>query len=113
MSGGDDWQAGDLALCVNDAVIQCPCCGVTQTGEDAPTQGAVREISVIRRCDDDDEPEEVGLYDPCPAPILHFVDGSAGHHTRFRKIRPHTPDAEDAETIALLNGKRVKVGELC
>ncbi len=27
--------------------------------------------------------------------------------TRFRKIRPHTPDAEDAETIRLLTGAPV------
>lgn len=27
---------------------------------------------------------------------------------RFRKIHPHTPDAEDAETIQLMGGKPVK-----
>lgn len=31
------------------------------------------------------------------------------HHAGFKKIRPHTPDAEDAETIRLLNGKPAKV----
>jgi hypothetical protein len=31
-----------------------------------------------------------------------------GHDpSRFRKIEPHTPDAEDVETIRLLTGERI------
>ncbi|WP_390549829.1 hypothetical protein [Qipengyuania sp. MTN3-11] len=35
-------------------------------------------------------------------------DGTSSGASRFRKIRPHTPDEEDRETIALLNGAPVK-----
>ena len=101
----DDWQPGDLAILVTEGTIRCPNCGRRQTGEYNPPHGAVREVSGIGFCTDDYSPEEVARHGHCYLPDLHFPDGTSGHSSRFRKIRPHTPDAEDAETIALLTGK--------
>lgn len=98
----DDWQPGDLALCVNNGAIITPSAGyagprgqlrvgavytVTWVGVD----GAVRKDHAL------------GLVEAkSPAP-----KGGFSVH-RFRKIRPHTPDAEDAETIRLLTGAPVR-----
>ena len=93
----DDWQPGDLALCVNNTpweheaeafflnlggVYTVAACGVPAGGKRFCL--AFREIS---------------------------RDGKRGNAycaSRFRKIRPHTPDAEDAETIRLLTGAPVR-----
>lgn len=99
MSG--DWQKGDLALCVNRDRIRCVVCGNIHNGVGVPEVGAVLTVSAFT----------LGGYTgfPCPAPRLVFVGGGFGLPQRFRKIRPHMPDAEDRETIRLLNG--VPVGE--
>jgi hypothetical protein len=98
---GDDWQAGDLALCVKRGQWRhCRSGGISN----APWKSG--GIYTVRR------------YGPCPTsglPTLWFegypgergADGGAA--MRFRKIRPHVPDAEDRETIALLTGKPAKV----
>lgn len=96
MSGGDqNWQVGDLALCVNDGPV-----------------GHYWVHSGIIRCG--------GIYKV----ELPFVDHDGDHcllleqhHSgnlsggwlscRFRKIDPHTADEEDAETIRLLTGQPV------
>lgn len=76
----DDWQPGDLALCVRGATY-------TRAGR----LYTVSEVLVG------------GMY---------FVglptNLRPGRFSRFRKIRPHTPDAEDAETIRLLTGAPVR-----
>jgi hypothetical protein len=91
-----DWQAGDLALCVNKGVLHCDC-GVELTGEDAPPAGAAREVVHVGRCDDDDptlpDDEE---WEPCEFPVLHFADGASGNAIRFRKIRPLNEAERDA-----------------
>jgi hypothetical protein len=88
----DDWQPGDLALCVRD-----------YRGPDSvPTEWSVRVGGVYT----------VEVYDPFNGGYLELVedpdkfspDGAAWDADSFRKIRPHQPDAEDAETIRLLNG---------
>lgn len=82
------WQAGDLALCVRSG-----------TFPDNPTHpGCIYTVKKawVR-----------GARGLC----LAFVEVPSrgqkwlGHSPdRFRKIEPHTPDAEDAETIRLLKG---------
>jgi hypothetical protein len=88
----DDWAPGDLALCVR----------TTQTG--AARKG---RIYTVREVDVHPYSGRVGL-------LLQEVVSQVGWRggflaTRFRKIRPHTPDAEDAETIRLLTGKPARV----
>jgi hypothetical protein len=98
-----DWQPGDLALCVKQGLVACEC-GREYTGQLAPPVGSVAEVVGIMRCDDD---VICGWSEPCAAPVLLLDSGKGGLAVRFRKIRPHTPDAEDAETIRLLTGKPV------
>jgi hypothetical protein len=43
--------------------------------------------------------------------VPRWGDEQAFGPRRFRKIRPHTPDAEDAETIRLLTGAPAKLKE--
>jgi hypothetical protein len=102
----DDWNPGDLALCVNNAPLECIGCGAELTGKACPPRGSVRQVKAVIRCDEAIT-EEGGLSEiECAAPVLIFADSEADA-TRCRKIRPHSPDAEDAETIRLLNGERV------
>lgn len=85
-----DWQVGDLALCV------APWGNWTESEPFDPQPGSVNTVC--------------GVISPDPTAnsgvSLWFVgvpscdSYDAG---QFRKIRPHTPDAEDAETISLLN----------
>lgn len=82
----DDWKPGDLALCVRSG-----------TSIRAGFVGVVTRVEVT--------PIGTGLW-------LSGICSDAltgGYHAwRFRKIRPHTPDEEDAETIRLLTGKPVR-----
>lgn len=98
---GEDWQAGDLALATSfgrPGEARCP----AVAGHKKPRPGGVYTLEGTTR----DQQGTLGL-------VLegHHSD----HPTRawaaycFRKIRPHLPDAEDAETIALLNGAPAKV----
>lgn len=92
MSGGDQgWQAGDLALRMRDS--QWRDLDLDVMTSEGPAPGSVnRVINVVQ------EREGTGLrFEDWP----EFVFSACS----FRKIRPHTPDAEDAETIALLNGQ--------
>jgi hypothetical protein len=96
MSGGDDWAPGDLALCVDT--------GISPEGFDASylELGRIYTVYAVGV----DPLGQFGLYlDELES------DGFNGGVLawRFLKIRPHTPDAEDAETIRLLTGKPVKV----
>lgn len=89
----DDWQVGDLALCVDGS----PRKRVGRYNENgANYRLTAGKIYTVDRID--------------------FEDGYTGLHfdgyewawlaSRFRKIRPHAPDEEDAETIRLMNGAR-------
>ena len=96
----DDWQPGDLALCVND----------TPHWSDQPSAsgfeirvGARYTVSRVGFC-------RFGLN----ALIGLFEDPSGwdwGYLAfRFIKVTPLEPDAEDAETIRLLTGAPVREG---
>ena len=89
----DDWQAGDLALCVYSFKTGTEFCVKPRAGQVCSvvtvTQGVTLAGLVLREC-----------------PTANRLGWRA---TAFRKIRPHIPDEQDAETIRLLNG--VPVGE--
>lgn len=98
----ENWQPGDLALCVrgggpewvghfweNNADYELRC-------------GAIYRVRWVGLTEDIESSFEG----------LKFEGLDWGWLSdRFRKIHPHTPDEEDAETIALLNGKNVPVRE--
>lgn len=97
MSGGDqNWQVGDLALCIWHGPW-----GSVITGQrrdpDCPKKGSVNTVSALSLA-------------PTGTLSLQFVDypnDIAFDASAFRKIAPHAPDGEDAETIRLLNGQPV------
>lgn len=87
----DDWQVGDLALCVRD-------------GPDTRA-GVIYTVEIIGTC-----PAGVGLRF-FEMRRFYTYPWKWSIARRFRKIRPHTPDADDRETIALLKGKPVRERE--
>jgi hypothetical protein len=93
-----DWQAGDLALCIRD--------GLWLKFGVGPRCGQVSEVQDIYG------PHEVlqigSRENACFLQFAEWPRGSTFGSSNFRKIRPHTPDAEDRETIDLLN--ELKVG---
>ena len=93
MSGGDQgWQVGDLALRLGEGRDWYDVHLNVSDSEGSPPGSVNRVITVCR------EPEGLGLrFEDWPRYIFSA--------SSFRKIAPHTPDAEDAETIALLNGQ--------
>lgn len=93
----DDWKVGDLALCVNDAPPKFP--GVTQA---RLRRGAIYEVEDIWIGGEIAPNGNLNCW-PNGEPSLRFAfdRGTAGAWvaSRFRKIAPHEPDSEDAETI--------------
>ena len=95
MSGGDNWQAGDLALCVK---------APTRPGHDGLTvPGRIYEVSGVWR-------------DIANSLVLGFVgvaekgDNFCGHLAfRFRKVTPPKADEFDREVIDLMLGKPAPV----
>lgn len=92
MSGGDqNWQVGDLALRLSSGQWRDLDKGCLTS--DGPAPGSVNRVIGITS-----DPEGTGLrLEDWP----DFVFSA----TSFRKISPHAPDEEDAETIRLLNGQ--------
>jgi len=86
----DNWQIGDLALCIK-----------TFLGEREPQSGGIYTVASL-----DIHPLDGDLYLG-----LEGFDHNEGVYwaARFRRIPPHIPDAEDAETIRLLNSDLVPV----
>ena len=104
---GDDWQPGDLALCVNDAPPRESYFRRRGWKAFPLRKGSIHVVRQIAAAENGKigllfEGVCAGRYDRTGIEIVF-------HPSRFRKIRPHTPDAEDRETIALLNGKPAKV----
>jgi hypothetical protein len=90
-----DWEPGDLALCVRDGSAPAD---VTKAG------GVYTVERFWTHSNGEAVLDFVGIQNGAPVGAVGFW----GHRaSRFRKIRPHTPDAEDAETIRLLNETRV------
>lgn len=84
MSEGD-WKPGDLALCVRNLSPRVPV-----------RRGGVYRVRKVWDAIYGPPRKAVGLdFD-------HYADDRAIASRCFRKIRPYTPDAEDAETIRLL-----------
>jgi len=99
--GMSDWQPGDLALCVRGGLWR----GLNGKTINALESGGlytVREVHLAGAPNTKLWPAgAIGL-------VLIGIDaGGPFSAARFHKIRPHTPDAEDAETIRLLTGKPV------
>lgn len=93
----DDWQVGDLALCVNDAAD--PNYGMLFVRGAVYTVSAVVFIQGAWSVTFGEFGGGFGLlFDKVATPI-------PADPRRFRKIRPHKPDEEDRETIALLTGQ--------
>lgn len=94
MADDGKWQVGDLALCVmseDDYWEPGP----------GPARGSVNRVSSVQSL----PLGNTGLkFDGWPASGVR-----AGYHSSyFRRIAPHAPDAEDAETIRLLAGVEVR-----
>ena len=95
----DDWQPGDLALCIKQGPwINKSASGLTRPGFGPPC-GRILKVRSVIPC------SVIGIalrfMDWPDREALHWIGYNA---QRFRKIRPHKPDEEDAETIRLLNG---------
>ena len=85
----EDWQIGDLAICVSPRsmhpIIKAGWIGTVSLIVVSGTGGV-----------------GIAFYEISPIGDPAFLA------RRFRKIHPHSQDADDAETIALLKGKGVK-----
>lgn len=88
-----DWQAGDYALCIYDG----PWDGEEETDAPGPRCGQIHEVEEVGVCGDGPLADELGL---AFAPWNFFFVAEC-----FRKVSPCEADAEDRETITLLNGK--------
>jgi hypothetical protein len=112
MSGGDQgWQVGDLALCVSNEGFHPAFC----LGRSIPTIGSISQVAQVS-CDQQRRVRR--LFKPnllIPGGIWLLLESFprlSFYSSNFRKIHPHTPDAEDTETIALLNGQPARKPEL-
>lgn len=90
----ETWHRGDLALCVADDF----CTGNYPDIAALPRIGAIYGVNDVARHSSlrIDGLALIGL------PEDAYFDASA-----FRKLHPHSPDAEDLETIRLLNAGKV------
>jgi hypothetical protein len=100
---GDDWQAGDLALCVRDGIIHCQN-RIRHLGTRV-RRGQVREVLSVRV----PPPCKDGHPCDCGCRALFFANEVSGVTARFVKVTPREADEWDRETIALLTGKPAKV----
>ena len=94
---GADWQPGDLALCLHVRPRDVP----VYRGLEALRSGAVYTVEAVGSWGGETGLLLAGVRSESPTGVYH--------HARFRKIKPHAPDAEDAETIRLLTGKPARV----
>jgi hypothetical protein len=88
-----DWQPGDLALCVRNSDQKLGTTKLVMPGRIYTVTG----IYVSGKCGS----LALVLAEAKPSKNPGF------HAFLFRKIRPHTPDEEDRETIRLLNSEPV------
>lgn len=94
----ENWQSGDLALCVAKAGR-----GAVHTGWDASV-GGIYTVSFVAEFVDGgialDLEEDEAFHPQC---------GFCA--SRFRKVTPPAADADDQEIIEIMQGKPAKVGE--
>ena len=86
-----DWQVGDLALCISSSAGQPGSCSNLR-------KGGIYTVTEVRFGE-----SILGLC--FREHVVGRVGGSWIRASGFRKINPHVPDAEDEETIRLLNGE--------
>jgi hypothetical protein len=91
----DDWQKGDLALCVS---IELP----GRIPSKILRVGAVYTVNSVR-WSGGEQCTPLGL-----AEVKSRGKMGDWYAVLFRKIRPHTPDAFDAEIIDLISRKPVE-----
>lgn len=96
-----DWQKGDLALCVSQGPHRSS--SESPEGHAIPKPGGVYEVEavLVHPFTSDLGLVLVGHHSTNPA-------GPARHSRFYRKLRPHTPDAEDFEVIEQLRKLPVK-----
>jgi len=88
----DNWQVGDLALCV----MPGSWAPLDDVSLDGPEVGGIHSVDCVRV---DGDGSFIG-FPEWPEDL--FVQRA------FRKLKPHVPDAEDEITIRLLNGTPVR-----
>lgn len=101
----DDWQPGDLALCIDDNQGE-----ITKDGD--PVKLLRRgKTYVVEALDIDPAFAEVGLHlEGVPRPYSALWRMNIGwSERRFRKITPPEADEFDREVIELMKGKPAKV----
>lgn len=93
---GEDWQRGDLALCVKNGVWKQCWEGDVIVNSNGPSSGAILQVRDVGH----------GHFGTCLWFVEYPGDRTSDAYTsiHFRRIPAHTPDAEDAETIRLLTG---------
>ena len=94
-----DWRPGDLALCIKQG-------GWVYSGSGRPNTSTTMRagmFATVRRVGMSSRGHLTLWFEGWPGE--RFMDGFGA--IRFRKIRPHTPDHEDFETIHLLSDNLV------
>lgn len=88
----DDWQVGDLALCVDDTP-----CGIFPGSEGGVHKGSIYLVEAVQRLRDIYRRECTGLQLDRHNPT-HPVTGATGFHNaiRFVKIRPLSDEERDS-----------------
>ena len=91
----EDWQVGDLALCIKQGAWK-PVNGSPPYSGPSAVLGGIYQVTRARIA-----------HGNIVLDLAEFPNVAHAAY-RFRKIRPHAPDVEDIETIALLNGQPVR-----
>ncbi len=97
-AGNEDWRAGDMALCVTLGLDR-------RWVPEALRVGGIYTVTEVFLARAASGRTVTGLVLAEVRPAAPHPAGFAAW--AFRKIHPHAPDAEDAETIALLRGGKV------
>lgn len=100
MSGGDDWQVGDLALCIEDSDVD----GVKME----VNIGQVYSVAEVHPNDED------LFVDDAPSGIVLILSGlEPGFCSScFRKIKPDTEPCEEEFTVLIKRMKPAKAPEV-
>ena len=97
----DDWEPGDLALCIRTGAPMHPTGFRRDDASAFLTRGSIYTVRATETVPPAFlDAGETLLY---LTEVVHPL-GRGFASTRFRKIRPHTADEEDRETIRLLTG---------